>query len=128
MLSPVETSYAEGPHGLVAYSTVGSGPVDLLMCDNWVTNLEGVWEQPLIERLHGGLGRFGRLILSDKRGPGISDPIPASSFSMVPTIEEGANDAVTVLDALGIEAAAVVGADIGGWAAMQLAAMFAERV
>jgi class 3 adenylate cyclase len=124
----VDISYAEGPHGLVAYSTVGSGSVDLLMCDNWVTNLEVVWEQPLIEQFHRRLGTFCRLILFDKRGTGISDPIPTTSFSMAPTIEEGAGDAVTVLDALGIEAAAVVGADIGGWAAIQLAAMCPQRV
>jgi class 3 adenylate cyclase len=120
--------YAWGPGGLVAYSTLGTGQVDLLLCDNWATNLEIAWEQPLIESLHRRLASFSRLVLFDKRGTGISDPIPASSLSMVPTIEEGTSDAVTVLDHLGIDKAAVLGADIGCWVAMQLAAMFTTRV
>jgi class 3 adenylate cyclase/pimeloyl-ACP methyl ester carboxylesterase len=98
------------------------------LCDNWVTNLEVVWEQPRIEQLHRRLATFSRLIIFDKRGTGISDPIPSQSLSMVPTIEEGTNDAVTVLDNLGVGAVAVLGADIGCWVALQLAAMFASRV
>lgn len=124
----VDVAYASGPGGLVAYSTLGAGQVDLLLCDNWATNLEIAWEQPLIESLHRRLASFSRLVVFDKRGTGISDPIPALSLSMVPTIEEGTSDAVTVLDDLGIAKAAVLGADIGCWVAMQLAAMFTTRV
>ena len=124
----MDISYAAGPGGNVAYACVGAGPRDLLLCENWVTNLEAAWEQPLIERLHRRLARFSRLIVFDKRGTGISDPIPSSSLSMVPTIEEGTNDAVTVLDDLGVAATAVLGTDLGTWTAMQLAAMFPSRV
>jgi pimeloyl-ACP methyl ester carboxylesterase len=98
------------------------------LCENWVTNLEVAWEQPRIEQLHRRLSTFCRLIVFDKRGTGISDPIPSQSLSMVPTIEEGTNDAVTVLDELGVRVAAVLGTDLGCWVALQLAAMFASRV
>jgi hypothetical protein len=84
--------YASGPGGLVAYSTLGNGSVDALLCDNWVTNLEIAWEQPLIESLHRRLAAFSRLVVFDKRGTSISDPIPGTSLSMVPTIEEGTSD------------------------------------
>jgi class 3 adenylate cyclase len=124
----VDVAYAPGPGGHVAYSTVGNGAVDLLLCDNWVTNLEIAWEQPLIESLHRRLAAFSRLVVFDKRGTGISDPIPATSLSMVPTIEEGTADAVTVLNDLGVARAVVLGVDLGSWVAMQLAAMFAARV
>lgn len=124
----MDIAYAEGPDGLVAYATVGAGPVDLLWCENWVTNLEVAWEQPAIERLHRRLGSFCRLIVFDYRGSGVSDPMPTARPLPEPTIEAGVEDALAVLDALGIERAAVMGTETGGWIAMQLAAMAPQRV
>jgi class 3 adenylate cyclase len=124
----VDIRFAEGPQGLVAYTTVGSGPVDLLWCENWMTNLEVAWEQPAIERLHRRLGSFCRLVLFDKRGSGVSDPMPSAKPLPEPTIEAGVEDALSVLDALGLERSCVLGTDTGGWIAMQLAAMVPQRV
>ena len=57
-----------------------------------------------------GWPSFGRLIMFDKRGTGLSDPVPTSDL---PTIEEWMADIPAVLDAVGSERAAVI-TNIGG--------------
>lgn len=123
-----DIAYVEGPGGFVAYTSLGSGPVNLLLCESWITNLEVAWEQPLIERFHRRLASFSRLIRFDKRGSGVSDPIPTSAVAPEPTIEAGVEDAITVLDALDVGPATILGTETGCWVAMQLAAMAPQRV
>jgi hypothetical protein len=47
---------------------------------DWVTNLEVMWEEPAIARFFTRLGSIGRLICYDKRGTGISDPVPLGAL------------------------------------------------
>lgn len=67
-------------------------------------------------------GRYD-LILPDARGHGLSEGEPVSLAAV-----ELADDAVAVLDALGIARAAVVGDSMGGGQAAQLAADYPERI
>jgi len=73
------------------------------------------------ERLAG----FGRLIMYDKRGSGLSDPIPTSAL---PTVEEWMDDVPAVLDAVGSEKAAIITNIGGGIMATTYAAAHPERV
>ena len=57
------------------------------------------------------LASFSRLILFDKRGTGLSDPVAESSL---PTLEERMDDVRAVMDAAESERAAVFGFSEGG--------------
>jgi hypothetical protein len=41
-----QTRFARNGDVHLAYQTVGSGPLDLLLVDTWVHHVEGVWEFP----------------------------------------------------------------------------------
>jgi class 3 adenylate cyclase len=114
----VETRYADTGAGSVAYQVFGEGSIDMLLCPNWITHIESMWEIPPMAAYLNRLGAFGRVIMYDQRGTGMSDPVPLDAL---PTLEERMDEARIVLDAVGVERAAVLGYEWGG----QLAAMFA---
>ena len=119
------TRYARSNAGYVAYQTLGEGPRDLLFVANWASNLDAMWDEPSLAHYFHRLGRVGRVICFDKRGSGVSDPVPLASL---PTLEEWMDDARIVLDAVGSEQAAVIGDTEGGPMAMLLAATRPSRV
>jgi class 3 adenylate cyclase len=119
-----ETRFARNGDVHLAYQTVGSGPVDLLYVDAWVHHVEAVWEVPDFARLLRRLSSFARLIHFDRRGTGLSDPVP---LDRLPDVETQVDDAVAVLDAAGSSEAVVVGANEGTLVAILLAARHPER-
>jgi len=119
-----DVHYAKGPEGQVAYQVTGGGPVDIVFVPDWVTNLEVMWEEAAIARFLARLGSIGRLICYDKRGTGISDPVPLGAL---PTLEQWMDDIRTVLDAAGAERAVVFAHGDGGPMAMLFAATYPER-
>ena len=119
-----ETRFARNGDVHLAYQIVGSGPVDLLYVDAWVHHVEAVWDVPDFARLLRRLSSFSRLIHFDRRGTGLSDPVP---LDRLPDVETQVHDAVAVLDAAGSSEAAVVGANEGTLVAMLLAARHPER-
>ncbi len=116
--------YAKGPEGHVAYQVTGAGPVDIVFVPDWVTNAEIMWEEPAIARFFARLGSIGRLISFDKRGSGISDPVPLGAL---PTLEEWMDDIRTVLDAAGAERVVVFAHGDGAPMAILFAASYPER-
>ena len=104
---------------------LGTGPPDLLLLDQWFSHMEAQWEVPRSRSLRERLAAFGRLIMFDKRGTGLSDPVPTSDL---PTIDEWMADVPAVLDAVGSERAAVITNIGGGIMAMAFAAAHPERV
>jgi pimeloyl-ACP methyl ester carboxylesterase len=88
---------------------VGEGELDLLWIPGFVSNVELAWEEPLLARYLNRLARFSRLILFDKRGTGLSDPVTA-----LPTLEERMDDVRAVLDAVGSHRAVLLGVSEGG--------------
>ena len=119
-----DVHYAKGPEGHVAYQVTGGGPVDIVFVPDWVTNVEVMWEEPAIARFFTRLGSIGRLICFDKRGSGISDPVPLGAL---PTLEQWMDDIRTVLDAAGAERAVVFAHGDGAPMAMLFAATYPER-
>ena len=91
-----ETHYTKSGGINIAYQVVGEGPLDLVYVPGWVSNVEGSWEEPTQERFLRRLASFSRLILFDKRGTGLSDPVAESSL---PTLEERMDDVRAVMDA-----------------------------
>jgi pimeloyl-ACP methyl ester carboxylesterase len=106
----------------VAYRVVGDGPVDLVYAQGAMTHLDVYWELPAFRRYCERLAEFTRLILFDKRGMGMSDRVPGATM-----LEERMDDVRAVLDAAGIERAAVMGESEGGPLAMLFAAAHPER-
>ena len=120
-----ETKYVKTAGGYVAYQVFGEGPLDILWVTHWGTNLDAMWEEPALADFFHRLGRIGRVICFDKRGTGVSDPVPLTAL---PTLEEWMDDARVALDAAGSRRAAVIGDTEGGPMAMLFAATFPDRV
>jgi class 3 adenylate cyclase len=119
-----ETHYAKSGGVNIAYQVVGEGPVDLVYVPGWVSHVELAWELPDLARGFERLASFSRLILFDKRGTGMSDPVPADEL---PTLEQRMDDVRAVMDAVGSERAAIFGASEGGNMSMLFAATYPER-
>jgi class 3 adenylate cyclase len=119
-----ETRFARNGDIHLAYQTVGSGPLDLLLVDTWVHHVEAVWDVPDFARFLRRLGSFGRLIHFDRRGTGLSDPVP---LDRLPDLETQVEDVVAVLDAAGSDEAAVIGLNDGTLIAMLLAVAYPRR-
>ena len=108
-MSAPPTHYAESGDGSIAYQVIGDGPIDLVLVLGFATHLELQWEMPPIVRFFDRLSSFSRLILFDKRGTGLSDPVTG-----VQTLEQRADDVRAVMDAAGSERAALFGVSEGG--------------
>ena len=120
-----ETRYVAGPEGYVAYQVFGSGPPDLVFMTHWITNMDAMWDEPTLVAYMERLASFSRVICYDKRGTGVSDPVALASL---PTIEQWTDDALAVMDAVGVERAALFGDTEGGPMATVLAASHPDRV
>ena len=120
-----ETRYARAGGTHIAYQVLGDGPVDVVLADQWFSHMDGQWDVPPIAEFRHRLGAFSRLIMFDKRGIGLSDPVP---IDQLPTIEEWIDDLRAVMDEVGSSRAALV-TNIGG-AIMSLvcAAAFPDRL
>lgn len=70
------------------------------------------------------LASFGRLILFDKRGVGLSDPVPVTE---APSLEAWGDDLAAVLDAVGSKRAVLLGHGHGGQMALFFAATHPDR-
>lgn len=118
------TRYARLGDDHVAYQIVGDGPIDLVFACYWWSHLEEQWNHPLLASFLERLATFSRLILFDKRGTGLSDPITGS----LPTLEHWMDDIRVVMDAASSEQAAVFAHGGGSPLAMTYAAIHPERV
>ena len=118
------TQYARSGNVHIAFQVVGDGDLDLLLIDTWVHHVEAVWDFPDFARFLRRLGSFGRLIHFDRRGTGLSDPVP---LEQLPDLQTQVGDAVAVLDAAGSGGAAIIGLNDGTIVAALLAAHCPEQ-
>ena len=116
------TRYVRSGDLSIAYQVVGSGELDLVLAPGFVSNLDWSWQEPGLRRYLERLASFSRLILFDKRGTGLSDPVAGPA-----TLEERVDDLRAVMDAAGSERAALLGVSEGGSMAMLFAAQHPER-
>jgi DNA-binding SARP family transcriptional activator/pimeloyl-ACP methyl ester carboxylesterase len=117
------TLFARGPAGRLAYQVLGEGPPELVFIPGFGGNLELRWEEPTLSRLYRRLARSARLVLLDKRGTGLSD-----RDAGVPPVEEQVQDVLAVMDAAGVERAALFGVMDGGAIGLLTAAAHPRRV
>jgi pimeloyl-ACP methyl ester carboxylesterase len=119
-----ETRYAKSGDVHVAYQVVGDGPLDLVWVQGWVSNVEAMWDVRPMSRFVERLASFSRVILFDKRGTGLSDPVPEKGF---PSLEVRMDDLRAVLDTVGSERTALLGHSEGGNMCVLFAATHPER-
>ena len=122
-MSTPRTSYATSDEVSIAYQVVGTGPIDLVLVLGFATHLELQWESPPMAGFFERLSGFSRLIVFDKRGNGLSDPV-----AEVPTLEQRVDDVRAVMDAAGCERASLLGISEGGPMSVLFAATHPERV
>ena len=108
----------------LAYQVAGAGGgVDVVAIQPLVSHVEHTCTYPSVARVMTRLAGPGRLVRYDRRGVGLSDPGPGAY-----TIADEVDDVVAVMDAAGVERAAVVSWIGGGPVACLLAALHPERV
>jgi class 3 adenylate cyclase len=108
--------YAKSGDTSIAYVTHGEGPLDIVWVPTWISQCEYLFVEPTLKAAFDRLASFARLIVFDRRGSGLSDPMLGA-----PTLEEQMDDVLAVMEAAGSERAAVVGSLEGG----PMAALFA---
>jgi pimeloyl-ACP methyl ester carboxylesterase len=118
-----ETRFVRRADGVsIAYQVFGQG-MDLMVSPGAASHLDLAWTDPDLARFLRMLGTFARVIIYDKPGTGLSDPI-----MHMPTLEERRDDIRTLLDAVGLERASLFGYSEGGPACVLFAATDPERV
>ena len=124
MLDPnqLDVRYAKSGELNIAWQVFGSGDVRLVLIPGWASHLENIWTLADFHAFAGKLARFARVVILDRRGTGLSDPVLDP-----PTLEERMDDVRAVLDAVGWERAAILGISEGGPMAMMFAASYPAR-
>ena len=124
MIDIPAVEYARSGDVDIAYQVVGDGPRALVFVMGWVSNIEYFWREPTFARFLRRLASFSRLILFDKRGTGLSDRVPNDEL---PTLEQRMDDVRAVMDAAGVEHAALLGISEGGPMCILFAATYPQR-
>jgi class 3 adenylate cyclase/alpha-beta hydrolase superfamily lysophospholipase len=117
-----ETLYAKSGDVHIAYQVFGKGPVNLVLVPGFVSNIETYWEHPDVARWMLRLASFAHVATFDKRGTGLSDRV-----SEFPSFDLRMDDARAVMDAAGMERAAILGISEGGSMAALFAATYPQR-
>jgi len=120
-----ETQYArvDGLH--LAYQVLGEGPIDIVLAEQWTSHQEAQWDVPPVAEIRRRLAAIGRLITFDKRGVGMSDPVPINAL---PSIEAWIDDVRAVMDAARSERAALITTMGGGLMGLVFAAIHPDRL
>jgi class 3 adenylate cyclase/pimeloyl-ACP methyl ester carboxylesterase len=120
-----QTQYAKKGDVHIAYQIVGEGnTLDLVLVSTWFSHVEARWDLPGYVHYLRRLSSFSRLISFDKHGIGLSDPIRSKEL---PPLEDWMDDVSAVMDAVGLERAAIVGAGEASPMAELFAATYPER-
>ncbi|MEO6472421.1 MAG: adenylate/guanylate cyclase domain-containing protein [Aeromicrobium sp.] len=117
-----ETRYAKKGDISIAYQVVGEGPIDLILSSGIVSHMALMWSDPQANAMLRRLTSFSRLIMFDKPGTGLSDPVAGP-----PSVEQRVEDIVAVMDAVSVEHAALLGYSEGGSPSIMFAATYPER-
>ena len=117
-----EIRYAKSGDVHIAYQVFGNGPETLVVIPGFISHVEHVWDSRDQAAWFNHLGRRVRVVMFDKRGTGLSDRL-----GQLPNLDQRMDDARAVMDAAGIERAALMGVSEGGSLAALFAASHPER-
>lgn len=116
--------YAKNGDVHIAYEILGDGPIDILLVPDWVTVMEAAWTMEEPARAVERLASLGRLVMTDTRGSGSSDPAPLGDPA---SFEHAVDDMRTVLDAVRSDSAFLIGHTNAAMLACLFAATHPER-
>lgn len=125
MATAPRTRYATVGDIDVAYQVLGDGPNDLLVMPGSSVPIDCIDLEPAMSRFQRRLATFCRIARYDQRGIGMSSRIP--SMDLIGP-EYWAEDALAVLDAVGMQQATVFAPGFAALSALVLAARHPERV
>jgi class 3 adenylate cyclase len=116
--------YARNGNVRLAYRVFGEGDITLVWVPGWVSNVD-LYDDPTtpFAPVVAQLARKTRLVVWDKRGTGLSDPV-----TRIPPLDERMDDLHAVLDAVEADRPALLGVSEGGPMSVLFAATFPERV
>jgi class 3 adenylate cyclase/alpha-beta hydrolase superfamily lysophospholipase len=120
-----ETRYVSLGRERVAYQVFGEGDQGLLFLLPVWLSVDALWENVGHLRIWRLASDSFRVVLLDHRGFGMSDAIPESRLADPEVCVE---DALTVLDEVGIDRVCVVGEGYGAFNAVTLAVQHPDRV
>src|SRR5580765_2564190 len=110
------TRYAASGDVNIAYQTMGTGPVDIIMVPGFISHVEFMHELAGYTAFLRRLATFARVITFDKRGQGLSD-----RMSGAPSLEQRMDD-------IGSRRAVIMGFSEGCAMSVLFAATYPERV
>jgi class 3 adenylate cyclase len=119
------TRYASRGDLDIAYQVLGDGPVDLVVMPGPFIPIDSIDDEPSMYRFYRRLASFCRVIRFDHRGMGMSSRI-GSADTITPSC--WAEDAITVMNAIGCERVTIFGSGFSAISALLLAADHPERV
>lgn len=117
--------YVRTPRGDIAYRVAGDGPANLLLVNPMSRSIETLWDYPANADMLDKLAQGHRLIMFDRRGCGISDPLPSD---VPPTWEDWLEDILTVVDHLGATEVSLLAERDAAAASMLFAGSHPDRV
>jgi 3-oxoadipate enol-lactonase len=113
--------FARAADLVVHYAVDGAPGAPVVMLANSLGTSFPMWDAQV-----EALARSHRVLRYDMRGHGLTDTTPSGGGAA--TVERLADDAVALLDALGIARVHFVGLSIGGMVGQRVAAHYPERV
>jgi pimeloyl-ACP methyl ester carboxylesterase len=121
LMQPV-TQYAKSGDVYIAYQVFGEGAINVVLAPPFVSNIKHYWEAPDFARWLFRLASNARAAMFDKRGTGLSDRV-----SELPGLDQRIDDLRAVMDATGMEQAALIGISEGGPMTALFAATYPAR-
>jgi pimeloyl-ACP methyl ester carboxylesterase len=120
-LPPLTVRYARSAGLHIAYAIAGAGTVDIVLVLGWTFPFRALARLPETAGTLSALTDIGRVVLFDKRGTGLSDPV-----KRLPSLDERMDDLRAVLDAAGSRQAVLLGFSEGGALCMLFAAAYPD--
>jgi class 3 adenylate cyclase len=117
-----DTRYAKSGEVHIAYQVFGDGPLNLVFAPPSLTHVEQWWDEPDMSRWLLRLATYARVVMFDKRGTGLSDRL-----ADLPGLDQRMDDLRAVMDAVGMEQAALLGVSDGGTMSALFAATYPSR-
>jgi pimeloyl-ACP methyl ester carboxylesterase len=120
-----ETKFVSVGRERVAYVVWGEGPTDVWFLAQFGVSVDAIWEHPGHLRWSRSLGARMRVIMLDHRGSGMSDSVPDAQQG---NLDDRIDDALAVLDAVGVNRVSVLAEGDGALTAIKFAVERPDRV
>jgi class 3 adenylate cyclase len=120
---PPTTRYARRGDLKIAYQVFGSGAQAVVMVPALPSHLDLMWTEAPYTRWLRRLATFARVVIFDRPGLGLSDPV-----DRVPTLEDQAHDLRAVMDDAGVERATLHATAFCTGGVVLFASQWPERV